>query len=133
METPAPSIVLFLDHDDATNVLSGVLNLKSFKVFKCKSPEDCLSQLNKVQGKIDAVLIKKEPAIKKDYFVVNQIKKISPNIMILVLADNVNEDECLVEHGVHQYFLTPLSPENLADKILVALARNDLKKVKERL
>jgi response regulator RpfG family c-di-GMP phosphodiesterase len=132
METPAPSIVLFLDYDDANNVLSGVLNLKCFKVFKSKSPEDCLSQLNGVQGKVDAILIKKELAIKEDYSLVNKIKKINPNIMVIVLADNVNEYEPLLQHGVDQFFLTPLSPENLADKILVTLARNELKKLRER-
>jgi len=43
--------------------------------------------------------------------------------MIMILADFTNKDDKLTENGVDEIVLTPMSPENVADKILMLLAR----------
>lgn len=36
--------------------------------------------------------------------------------MIIIIADSINEEEKVVEHGVDEFVLTPFSAENLVDK-----------------
>jgi len=54
---------------------------------------------------------------------VRNIRKISAGTMIMILADFTNKDDKLTENGVDEIVLTPMSPENVADKILMLLAR----------
>ena len=125
-------IVLLLGFEDANNLISGILNLKGCKVYKSTKAEDCLNLLNQLEGQVDAILVKKEIAINDNFMLLNNIKKIAPATMTLVLTDNVGEGEKLSEHGVDELVTTPLSAENVADKILMMLARRELKKEKER-
>jgi response regulator RpfG family c-di-GMP phosphodiesterase len=133
METRTePRIVLLLDFEDANSLVSGVLNLKGCKVYKSKSAEDCLNLLNELEGQVDAVLIKKEIAINENFMLINNIRKIAPEALNIVLTDKVEEGENLSEHDVDEFVLTPMSAENMADKILMMLARRELKKEKEK-
>jgi response regulator RpfG family c-di-GMP phosphodiesterase len=127
-----PRIVLLLGFEDANSLISGILNLKGCKVYKSATAEDCLNLLNQLEGQVDAILVKKEIAINNNYILLNNIKKIAPETTTLVLTDKVDEREKLSEHGVDELVTTPLSAENMADKILMMLARRELKKEKER-
>jgi response regulator RpfG family c-di-GMP phosphodiesterase len=131
MEFAAPRLILSVDYADANNLLAGVMNLKGFKVFKSKSNDDCLSTINQVQEKTDAVLIDKQSAVENDFFLVNQIRKMTPDTMIVIIADNADEDEKLLENNVDELVRRPISPENLADKILYMLAKKELKRLKD--
>jgi response regulator RpfG family c-di-GMP phosphodiesterase len=77
------------------------------------------------------VLLDKESAVKNDFFVVNQIKKMAPDIMIVVIADNADEDEKLWDRDIDEFVLRPISPDNLANKILNMLAKRELRRLKE--
>ena len=131
MESAAPRLILSLDFADANNLLAGVMNLKGFNVFKSKSSDDCLFIINQIEDKTDAVLIDKESAVENDYFLVNQIKKMTPDTMIVVIADDADEDKKLLEKNIDQLVLRPISPENLADTILTLLAKRELKRLRE--
>jgi response regulator RpfG family c-di-GMP phosphodiesterase len=128
----APRIVLLLGFEDANNLISGILNLKGCKVYKSAAAEDCLNLLNQLEGQVDAILVKKEIAINNNFMLLNNIKKIAPATTTLALTDKVDEGENLSEHGVDEIVTTPLSAENMADKILMILARRELKKEKQR-
>ena len=93
MEYGAPRLILSVHFADANNLLAGVMNLMGFEVFKSKSNDDCLSIINKIEDKTDAVLIDKQSAVENDFFLVNQIRKMTPDTMIVVIADNAGEDE----------------------------------------
>jgi response regulator RpfG family c-di-GMP phosphodiesterase len=127
-----PRIVLLLGFEDANSLISGILNLKGCKVYKSATAEDCLNLLNQLEGQVDAILVKKEIAINNNFMLLNNIKKIAPETTTLVLTDKLDEGEKLSEHGVDELVTTPLSAENVADKILMMLARRELKKEKER-
>ena len=131
MEFVTPRLILSVDFADANNLLAGVLNLKGFKVFKSKSVDDCLSIISPIQDKIDVVLIDKQSAVENDFFLVNQIRKMTPDTMIVIIADNGEEDEKLLENNVDELVRRPISPENLADTILTMLAKRELKRLRE--
>ncbi len=127
-----PSVILLLDHDDANTVVSGVLDFQGCKVYKSPTVDDCLSILNRLKDEVDVVLIKKELAIDRNFMLVGNMKKISPGTMIIIIADSINEEEKVVEHGVDEFVLTPFSAENLVDKVLMLMAKKELKKIKEK-
>ena len=131
MEFAGPRLILSVDYADANNLLAGVMNLKGLKVIKSKSTDDCLSILNQIEEKVDAVLIDRESAVEKDFLLVNQIKKVRPDTVIVIIADEVDEDEKLLEKNIDEFVLRPISAENLADKVLHLLAKRELKRLKE--
>ena len=113
---------------DANNLLAGVLNLKGFKVFKSKSALDCLSMMSQIQHKIDVVLIDEQSAVENNFYLVNELKKITSDTMIVIIAD---EDVKLRGENIDEFILRPINPENLADKVLYMLAKRELKRLKE--
>jgi CheY-like chemotaxis protein len=76
-------------------------------------------------------LIDKKSAVENLFFLVNQIRKMTPDTMIVIIADNAEEDEKLLEKNIDELVLRPISPENLADTILTMLAKRELKKLRE--
>ena len=79
-----PRIVLLLDFEDANSLVSGVLNLKECKVYKSTTAEDCLNLLNQLEGQVNAIVVKKEIAVNENFVLLNNIRKISPESMVVV-------------------------------------------------
>ena len=107
------------------------MNLKGFKVSKSKSIDDCLSIMSQIDDKIDVVLIDKQRAVENDFYLVNEIKKITPDSMVVVIADNADVDGNLLDKNIDQLVLRPISPENTADTILTMLSKRELKRFRE--
>jgi response regulator RpfG family c-di-GMP phosphodiesterase len=126
MKFAVPRLILSVGFADANNLLAGVLYLKGFKVFKSRSTLDCLSLINQIQEKADVLLIDEQSAAENDFYLVNEIKKLTPDTMIVVIAD---EDVKLRGKNIDEFILRPVSPENLADKILHMLAKRELKRL----
>ncbi len=126
----APRLILSVDSADANNLLAGVLSLKGFKVLKSKSTNDCLSMVNQTEEKVDIVLTDKESAVENNSFLLNQINRMAPDTMIVIIADNDDDVQKLPKKNVVEFVLRPTSAENLADKILNMLARRELKRLK---
>ena len=55
----------------------------------------------------------------------------TPDTMIVIIADNGDEDEKLLENNIDELVHRPISPENLADTILTLLAKRELKRLRE--
>ena len=49
----------------------------------------------------------------------------------MILADFTNKDDKLTENGVDEIVLIPMSAENLGDKIIMWIAKKELKEIKE--
>ena len=47
-------------------------------------------------------MIDKQSAVENDFFLVNQIRKMTPDTMIVIIADNAEEDEKLLEKNIDQ-------------------------------
>jgi response regulator RpfG family c-di-GMP phosphodiesterase len=90
-----------------------------------------LSIVGELEEKADVVLIKREIALSRHSMVLKSIKKINPAIIIIVLSDNGNDEGRLQEQQIDDFVQTPISAENLADKILMLIAKKELKKLKE--
>ena len=129
MEFATPRLILSVDFPDANALLAGVLSLKGFKVLKSKSTNECLSLVNQSE-KVDVILIDKESAIANNSLLLNEINKIAPDIMIVVIVDNDDDIRKLPKNLV-ECVLRPTTAENLADKVLNMLAKKELKRIKD--
>ena len=57
------------------------------------------------------------------------IKRLDMNIKILAIGDESNDKTRIIDYGADEFALKPLSPENVADKILMLLARETVLKI----
>jgi DNA-binding NtrC family response regulator len=125
-----PKLILSVDFPDANDLLAGVLSLKGFKVLKSKSTRECLSIVNQSEEKVDLILTDKESAIENNSFLVNEITRIAPETMIVLIIDNDDDVRKLPNNAI-EFVLRPTSAENLAEKILYMLAKKELKRLKD--
>ena len=47
--------------------------------------------ISQMEDKIDVVLMDKQSAVKNDFYLVNNIKKMTPDTMVIIIADNADE------------------------------------------
>jgi DNA-binding NtrC family response regulator len=125
-----PRLILSVDFPDANNLLAGVLSLKGFKVLKSKSTNECLSIISQSEEKVDIILTDKESAVENNSFLLNEISKIAPDTMIVVIVDNHDDVRKLPKNEI-EFIVRPTSAENLSDKILNMLAKKELKRLKD--
>jgi DNA-binding response OmpR family regulator len=51
------------------------------------------------------------------------IKKINMNTKVLVIAEEDSEKTRILGYGADEFSIKPMSPENVADKVLMLLSR----------
>lgn len=121
MELRKPVLILALDHDDSASLMSGVLWMKDCEVFKAAS--GCLAQLDRLDSKVDVVVVSTKIALDRNVMLIAKINRLDMNIKILAIGDESTDKTRIIDYGADEFALKPLSPENVADKILMLLAR----------
>ena len=82
-----PTVVLALGNEDASSAMAGILWLKGCNVYKSKSAADCMEQINKLDGKVDVIVISSEIALDRNAMLIMNIKKMQWSTKILVIGD----------------------------------------------
>ena len=119
-----PTVVLALGNEDASSTMAGILWLKGCNVYKSKSAADCMEQINKLDGKVDVIVISSEIALDRNAMLIMNIKKMQWSTKILVIGDENSDKTRILDYGADEFALKPMSPENTADKVLMQLARD---------
>ncbi len=123
MDLRKPMVILALSNEDSASMMAGVLWMKGCNVNKAKSPSDCLAQFEKSNAKIDVVVLSAELALDRDAMLIVNIKRKNLETKILAIGDESSDKTRILDYGADEFALKPLSPENVADKILMLLAR----------
>ena len=118
-----PRIFIIQDNNDANSVLTGMLWLKGCEPLKFTNGKECLEKLNEMEGKVDVVIIGGNIASDRNLMLIINIKKINMNTKILVIADEDSDKTRILGYGADEFTLKPMSPENVADKVLMLLSR----------
>ena len=126
MPISKPRIFIIQDNNDANSVLTGMLWLKGCEPLKFTNGNECLEKLNEMKGKVDVVIIGGNLACDRSLMLIINIKKINMNTKILVIADEDSDKTRILGYGADEFTLKPMSPENVADKILMLLSREAL-------
>jgi DNA-binding NtrC family response regulator len=119
-----PRIFIVQDDDDANTVLSGILWLKGAEPFKFKRTEECIKKIKEVEGKAEVVIIGGNIAADRNLMFIVNIKKINPQIKVLVIADEDSDKTRILGYGADEFSLKPISPENVADKLFMLISRD---------
>ena len=119
-----PRIFIVQDDDDANTVLSGILWLKGAEAFKVTRTEECIKKIKEVEGKVEVVILGGNIAADRNLMFIVNIKKINPQIKVLVIADEDSDKTRILGYGADEFSLKPISPENVADKLLMLISRD---------
>jgi len=119
-----PRIFIVQDDDDANTVLSGILWLKGAEAFKVTRTEEGIKKIKEVEGKVEVVIIGGNIAADRNLMFIVNIKKINPQIKVLVIADEDSDKTRILGYGADEFSLKPISPENVADKLFMLISRD---------
>jgi DNA-binding response OmpR family regulator len=118
-----PRIFIVQENEDANLVLTGMLWLKGCEPFKFTNGNDCLEKLNEMEGKVDVVIIGGSIACDRNLMLIVNIKKINMGTKVLAIAEEDSDKTRILGYGADEFALKPMSPENVADKVLMLLSR----------
>jgi response regulator RpfG family c-di-GMP phosphodiesterase len=118
-----PKIMLVEDNGDASTVLAGTLYLKGCDVLKTTDAEGCLKTLTDLDGRVDVIIMSQETVGSKDMDLIIGIKKINFETKILVVGNDSANRGSIIDFGADEFAIRPMSPENMADKVLMLMAK----------
>lgn len=99
MSSAKPRAIIVSDDPDIATVLSGAFKLKNYEVFKASSSQECLDTLDMEHRDIDVVIIISQIAADRDAMLIVKIRKINPDIVILVIADEDTVKTRVLDYG----------------------------------
>lgn len=123
MELKKPVLVLALDNEDSASMMAGMLWMKGCDVYKAKTASDCVAQIDQLDSKVDVVIMSAEIALDRDAMLIVAIKRKKVDIKVLAIGDESSDRTRIIDYGADEFAIKPLSPENVADKVLMLLAR----------
>ncbi len=123
MDLKKPRLILALDNEDSSAMMAGVLWMKGCDVYKAKSADDCIALMEKVDSKVDVVVVSAEIALDRNAMLIVNIKRKNLDTKVLAIGDESSDKTRIIDYGADEIALKPLSPENVADKVLMLLAR----------
>ena len=123
MELKKPRLILALDNDDASAMMAGVLWMKGCEIHKASTAADCLEQFKKLDSLVDVVVVSAELALDREAMLIINIKRGNMETKVLAIGDENSDKTRILDYGADEFALKPMSPENVADKILMLLAR----------
>ena len=121
--------IVYTNNDDINTVLAGTFWLKGFEPFKITNEKECLKRFREMDGNVDAIVINQEIALDNDLMLIVNIKRINPNLKVLVIADKESDETKMYEYGADEVALMPLSPTDISDKLLLLISKS---KISER-
>jgi DNA-binding NtrC family response regulator len=124
MNIAKPRVFIVQEHEDANLVLNGLLWLKGCESHKFTESKECLEKINQFEGKVDAVIIGGNIASDRNLTLIINIKKISTNTKVLVIADEDSDKTRILGYGADEFGLKPMTPDNIVDKVLMLISRD---------
>ena len=127
MAIAKPRVFIVQEHEDANMVLNGLLWLKGCESYKFTNGKDCLEKMSQLEGKVDVIMMGGEIASDRNLILIINIKKINNNTKVLVIADEDSHKTRILGYGADEFGLKPMSPENIADKVLMLISRETIR------
>ncbi len=108
-------------------MLNGLFWLKGCESYSFTNGEDCLEKMSQLEGKVDAIMMGGNFASDRNLTLIINIKKINNKTKVLVIADEDSDKTRILGYGADEFGLKPISPENLADKVLILISREKVR------
>ena len=127
MSKPKLRIIIVDENRDITHILAGSFGLKGFEVYKAYSIEECLNKVNELGGKVDVVFVDGKIAADRSAILIIKVKRVNPNINIMVLAEDETDKTRVLEYGADEFAVKPISAESVVDKVYSMLTTREPK------
>jgi DNA-binding response OmpR family regulator len=119
-----PTVFIVHNNENIITLLAGTFWLKRIEPFKFTDGKECLKRFREIDGNVDALVINQEIALDNDLMLIVNIKRINPNTKILVIADKESDETKMYEYGADEIALTPLSPIDVTDKLILLISKS---------
>ena len=120
------SIILVEDDIDVASILAGHFTLAKFKVYKTTSAIECLEKLKELNNKVDAILINGTIAADRGPMLIVNIRKLTLDVKIFVLAENENSKTRVLDYGADEFAVKPISPTTVVEKLSMLLMKKPI-------
>ena len=127
MAIAKPRVFIVQEHEDANLVLNGLFWLKGCESYTFTNGKDCLEKMSQLEGKVDAIMMGGNIASDSNLTLIINIKKINNKTKVLVIADEDSDKTRILGYGADEFGLKPISPENIADKVLMLISRETVR------
>ena len=124
MSFQKPTVFIVHNNEDVNTLLAGTFWLKGFESSKFTDGKECLKRFREIDGNVDALVINQEIALDNDLMLIVNMKRINPNSKILVIADKESDETKMYEYGADEISLTPLSPIDITDKLILLISKS---------
>jgi DNA-binding response OmpR family regulator len=125
LSSQKPTVFIVHNNEDVNTLLAGTFWLKGFQSAKFTDGKECLKRVREIDGNVDALVINLETALdNNDLMLIVNMKRINPNAKILVLVGEELDETKMYEYGADEIFLTPLSPIDIIDKLILLISKS---------
>ncbi len=76
-----------------------------------------MNKVNELGGKVDIVFVDGKIAADRSAMLIIKVKRVNPNINIMVLAEDETDKTRVLEYGADEFAIKPISAESVVDKV----------------
>jgi DNA-binding response OmpR family regulator len=116
-------IIIVDENRDITSVLAGTFGLKGYEVYKTYSADECSNKLNELDGKAEIIFIDGKIAADRAAMLIIKVKRISPSLKIMVLAEDETDKTRVLEYGADDFTTKPIGVQTIVDRVYNVLLR----------
>ena len=116
-------IIIVDENRDITSVLAGTFGLKGYEVYKTYSADECSNKLNELDGKAEIIFIDGKIAADRAEMLIIKVKRISPSLKIMVLAEDETDKTRVLEYGADDFTTKPIGVQTIVDRVYNVLLR----------
>jgi DNA-binding response OmpR family regulator len=116
-------IIIADENRDITSILAGTFDLKGYEVYKTYSADECFNKLNESDDKVDIIFIDGKIAADRAAMLIIKVKRISPSLKIMVLAEDETDKTRVLEYGAEDFTTEPIGVQTIVDRVYNVLLR----------
>ena len=86
-----------------------------------------MNKVNELGGKVNIVFVDGKIATDRGAMLIIKVKRVNPNIKIMVLAEDETDKTRVLEYGADEFAVKPISAESVVDKVYSMLTTSETK------
>ena len=123
MTFQTPRIIVAEDDREVSSLVTAIFRLNGYEAFMTFDAEQCLVQLNELEGKADVVYMNGKIAEDRGAMLISKIKQINYDIKILVVANDESSKSMILEYGADDFIMKPVNIETIFSKASMLVIR----------
>jgi DNA-binding response OmpR family regulator len=119
-----PIVVIADNENDVALFLRSAFRLAGFESYSANNVQDCINRIKTIGvDKVDVVVMDGQMASDRTAMIIVNIKKLSPNIKIFVVAERYLDETKtrILDYGANEFVLKPISLNSVVEKVSMLL------------